>query len=219
MPKSRIIFNRIIQLLYPLLTYFLIYNFLYMLTSNIWGSFMSPLFWLGVSAVVTIVIIYLIYIRLPIVRNNKLYNRDTFLWEILGIGAIVVLGILLNILFTRLGILQMSDSYAKANEMLYSGNIICKIIVNCMLIPVLEELVYRGCICGQLKMWLGMWPAVIISALIFGMMHMNLVQFLYASIMGIALGYLYGKTDKLHLTILAHGLTNLVVVLATIIGG
>ncbi|MBR1572582.1 MAG: CPBP family intramembrane metalloprotease [Lachnospiraceae bacterium] len=219
MPKSRIIFNRIIQLIYPLFAYFLIYNSLYMLTNNIWGGFMPPLFWLGVSAAITIVVIFFIYVRLPIVRNTKFYNRDTFKWEILGIVAVVFVGILLNVLFTKLGILQISESYTKANEVLYSGNIICKIIVNCMLIPVLEELVYRGCICGQLKMWLGMWPAVIISALIFGMMHMNLVQFLYASVMGIALGYVYSKTDKLHLTILAHGLTNLVVVLTTIVGG
>ena len=139
MPKSRIIFNRIIQLIYPLLAYFLIYNSLYMLTNNIWGGFMPPLFWLGVSAAITIVVIFFIYVRLPIVRNTKFYNRDTFKWEILGIVAVVFVGILLNVLFTKLGILQISESYTKANEVLYSGNIVCKIIVNCMLIPVLEE--------------------------------------------------------------------------------
>ena len=103
-----------------------------------------------------------------------------------------------------------------------------------MVIPSLEELLYRGIICGQIEAWGSInsvlidkpakpsvgyrVAAVLISALIFGALHFNVVQFLYACVMGCFLGVAYIRTHRLWVVMVAHGLTNLVVILATMAG-
>lgn len=55
--------------------------------------------------------------------------------------------------------------------------------------PVFEELVFRGMILQSLKRH-GRVFAIVLSALLFGLMHGNLTQFFFAGLMGLILGYL-----------------------------
>lgn len=41
------------------------------------------------------------------------------------------------------------------------------------------------------------WPAAVLSGIAFGVYHMNLIQGVYASLMGILLAYIYEKTNSL----------------------
>ena len=60
-----------------------------------------------------------------------------------------------------------------------------------------------------------MTPALIGSALIFGIMHVNLVQFLYAAVIGLLLAFVLEKTGKLSMAVFGHIAANLVAVLRT----
>ncbi len=71
-----------------------------------------------------------------------------------------------------------------------------------------EELLFRGVILSNLKPY-GKGMAVIISALLFGLMHMNLSQLLYATAAGVVLGVVYVTTNSLWLCILVHFANNL----------
>ena len=51
---------------------------------------------------------------------------------------------------------------------------------------------------------LGVAPAIICSALIFGLVHANLVQFLYAVVLGCLLAFLYEKTGFFYVPVLGH---------------
>ena len=112
-----------------------------------------------------------------------------------------------------LGIVENSDGFQSASKKLTDGTLIIKILSNVIIIPILEELLYRGIIAGQVCLWYGWIAATIFSSFCFGISHFNIVQFLYALIVGIALGTLYCKTKRLSLCILAHGITNLIVIL------
>ena len=48
------------------------------------------------------------------------------------------------------------------------------------------------------------------SALIFGIMHVNLVQFLYAAVIGLLLAFVLEKTGKLSMAVFGHIAANLV---------
>ena len=111
-----------------------------------------------------------------------------------------------------------SSGYAQANATLYAGGLLTKIFANCISIPILEELVYRGIVCGQLSLWYDEKIAVIISAFCFGIMHFNVVQFLYGFLVGLAIATVYIKTRKLWVVIVAHGLTNFIVVILASLG-
>lgn len=205
--------NRIWQIVYPLGAYYALYSVLYTVFKKIFANVASPLFWLGVASALTIPFIYGIYKQMPIIRNPHPFDKDVIMKEILYILGIVTLGVLLNVVITHTPLMEQSEGFAKANEVFQADSLLTKVFTNCICIPILEELVYRGIIAGQLLVWRGTVVAMMISSLLFGAMHFNLVQFLYAFLVGLALAYVYTKTNKLWIVIIAHGLTNFAVVM------
>jgi membrane protease YdiL (CAAX protease family) len=78
-----------------------------------------------------------------------------------------------------------------------------------ILAPLLEEVLFRGAIQGYLmRHFKKPWVAIIISALIFGIYHMNPVQVVYATLLGIVLGWIYYRTGNLLSVIVGHILNN-----------
>ena len=77
-----------------------------------------------------------------------------------------------------------------------------------------EELVFRGIVFQGLKRY-GKAAAIFGSALLFGIMHMNVVQFIYAFQCGLLLGLVVYKTDNIKYGIIMHGLSNLISVVVT----
>lgn len=74
--------------------------------------------------------------------------------------------------------------------------------------PILEEFFFRKLLIDRLRGY-GDKLAIIVSALLFGMFHMNLSQIFYAIGVGLVFGYIYCKTGKIWLSILLHGTFNL----------
>lgn len=80
------------------------------------------------------------------------------------------------------------------------------------LIPaVMEEYLLRGIVLTTLRP-LGDSAAVVLSAILFGLLHGNLTQAPYACLIGLILGSLYVYTDSLHCVIAVHALSNTVAV-------
>ena len=67
-----------------------------------------------------------------------------------------------------------------------------------------EELLYRGVVERRLSLLCGSAPAIVLSAVTFGVMHWNVVQFLYAGILGLLLAWLLERTGFLYAPVLAH---------------
>lgn len=59
--------------------------------------------------------------------------------------------------------------------------------------PLLEELLFRGMIYKRLRDLCSAKTAILVSAAFFGIFHGNLVQFVYAFIIGIMLAFVYEK--------------------------
>ena len=74
--------------------------------------------------------------------------------------------------------------------------------------PVLEELLFRGAITKALLQQYHPTKAILISALLFGIFHINPVQILPAFLIGILLAWSYYKTGSLIPCILMHILNN-----------
>lgn len=83
------------------------------------------------------------------------------------------------------------------------------IIAACVLAPLVEEGIFRGAIERKLleKNW-NPWWAIVISATIFALVHMNLTQGLIAMILGLFLGWIYYRTRNLWLCVFVHALNN-----------
>lgn len=72
-----------------------------------------------------------------------------------------------------------------------------------------EELAFRGLILQGLRSSLGAVSAVVLSALLFGVMHLDPLQGLGAFITGLYLGYLTVRSGSIYPAIAAHGVNNL----------
>lgn len=74
--------------------------------------------------------------------------------------------------------------------------------------PVLEELLFRGAITKTLLKQYSPTKAILISALIFGVIHINPAQIIPAFLIGILFAWIYYKTASLIPCILMHILNN-----------
>lgn len=82
------------------------------------------------------------------------------------------------------------------------------LLYSCVLAPFLEEMLFRGVI---LRSFLNRYPpgrAIIATALLFGIFHLNAYQFVTASLGGLVLGWLYERTRSLWPSIALHALYN-----------
>lgn len=74
--------------------------------------------------------------------------------------------------------------------------------------PVLEELLFRGAITKVLLKTYSPAKAIILSALVFGVFHINPAQIIVGMLFGLVLGWIYYKTASLIPCILIHMLNN-----------
>ena len=84
--------------------------------------------------------------------------------------------------------------------------------------PLLEEVLFRGAIQGYMMRHFKPWTAIICSALVFGLIHMNPVQIVYATCLGIIFGWIYYRTGSLLPVILGHILNNGFATIVTLSG-
>ena len=88
------------------------------------------------------------------------------------------------------------------------SNIFLKLCIYVVIVPILEELFFRVTIAYGLKNTYNKKIAIFISALLFGLLHLNIYQFVVGTIMGIFLAYIYLETQSLILPIVAHVISN-----------
>ena len=82
------------------------------------------------------------------------------------------------------------------------------LFVSTAVIPaIVEEIMFRGIILTNLIPY-GRGTAIICSAFLFGLMHMNPSQFFYTTLMGIFLGYIYVRTRSIWICVLIHFVNN-----------
>ncbi|RGF13787.1 CPBP family intramembrane metalloprotease [Blautia sp. AM16-16B] len=161
-------------------------------------------------------ILYLFY------RKDQMHRKEGFsgtgkafvwappvIWFSVIILAIAT-GQFLNDLINGLHLNDLFTGYSEVSEQAFSGQPVgLMILVVGIIGPICEELMFRGIVFHRLKDWVKPQAAIVISALLFGIYHGNVVQFFYATCMGVMLAVIYDKTGTLWISIVAHIAANL----------
>lgn len=92
------------------------------------------------------------------------------------------------------------------------GTYILAVVLLAILPAIGEELVFRGMILHGLRSRFKDAIAVVLSALMFALMHMNLQQLVYPFLLGIIMGWIVLRTGSLVSSILVHFINNFLVV-------
>ena len=207
------------QILYPIGIYYvvssLVFFFLqFMIVSTAETYMLRQL----ICGAVTIPFVYTFYKQDQRTRDVVFGKNDkqpvvVWLKEILlAAGATAALGAAVNDIIAMTPLMQTSTGFQEANESFFAGSMLLELLGSCLVIPIAEELLFRGVVYQRCKMFWGMKTGIIISALLFGIVHANLVQFIYATLLGLLLALLIEKTGKLSMAVIGHMAANTVAV-------
>ncbi len=134
------------------------------------------------------------------------YSRDTFSKMKLPI-LVGVLWFFADAMLEDLLTIEMPEELQKTFKVLMHSPV--GVFGICVGAPVLEELLMRTAILGlMLRGGVKPWIAITISALAFGLMHMNMAQFVFAGIGGLMLGFVYYKTKNVFAVMIIHAIQN-----------
>lgn len=165
-------------------------------------------------------VLYTLMMGLPVLLCTWIHQRRTVLYPCQPVGAgtavMVVLGGLAlcvmadfavsysNVFFNALGF------YYPGSPSLQNGTVtglLLNLLVSAVLPAILEEMLFRGYVLQTLRPF-GDGVAVFGSALLFGLMHTNIVQIPFALLLGLVFGFLVVKTGNILLPMILHFLNN-----------
>ncbi|WP_216831741.1 CPBP family intramembrane glutamic endopeptidase [Alkalihalobacterium elongatum] len=180
-----------------------------------------PGIWSTVSFSAALLII--IILLLPDIKNrhearDRSSKMDAAMWSILGvILAFVAQYISIYISVFLLGVEPGSENTERISE--YARVFPLFIIVMAVIGPILEEIIFRKVIFGSLYKKFNFIIAALISSLIFAVVHADLDYLLVYTALAFVFAYLYVKTKRILVPIIAHVAMNTLAVLVHVIYG
>lgn len=101
---------------------------------------------------------------------------------------------------------SVMDSYEELIEMAGLGQVtVLGVLYGVILGPIAEEVVFRGVtLYYAQKFTRRFWLANLLQAVLFGVLHLNLVQGLYAAVLGLVIGWIYHRFHSMYGCIWLH---------------
>jgi len=182
--------------------------------------FMLPMKYLPEHKMLILLIAYVFSMTMTILATKKIFNRRAKLNFKPGFWYLLPVIIVVTFLFLMLGNIlvallpeptgKLAEIYEKFQESmkLVMENKVLGFLMLAIAAPLLEEILFRGIILKALLKKYSPYKAILISAFTFGIFHLNPWQFLFASVLGLWLGYVYWKTRSLFYPVMIHFIVN-----------
>jgi len=98
------------------------------------------------------------------------------------------------------------------------NELLLMLLVGSVLAPLVEEVYFRGMVYPVLRQYLGMTWGMIVSGILFGMMHWDLWRTVPLALGGIILAYIYERSRTIYAPWIAHGVWNGVMAVIVYLG-
>ena len=138
-------------------------------------------------------------------RENRLKGRDALLCVFWGIAACLAA----NTLIKASGVSGLFPGYSRLAEDLYAPPVGLQICAMGAVIPLAEELIFRGLGFCRLRSHTGFAQAALLSSALFGLWHGNVLQGIYGFSMGMLLAWVMERKKNLLAPVLMHMAANL----------
>lgn len=155
-----------------------------------------------------------IYLLLSIFRKESFVDASGFkkvrmkyiaLSALMGVGASVVLTMALSFIPVD----RWFPEYVETMDKMFGrGNLLSVIIGTGLTAPFIEEIIFRGFILKELEKNLPVTVAVVIQGILFGIFHFNMLQSIYAALLGVLLGFVFVWTRSIWAPIIVHMFIN-----------
>ncbi len=114
---------------------------------------------------------------------------------------------------TILPIDNILGSYEEVGNSFAANPLVLQILALVIMGPLTEEIIFRGLVYKRVKRYTDSVKGAIISAVVFGIYHYNLVQGIYGFILGILLVFVYEKYKTIAAPVIMHLSANLIALL------
>lgn len=195
---------------------FLLWCFLYCavaVVGNIVGDITKSdevMSWTILSGFILMTVVYLgkRYVALSFGRIGR-----RMLWPAVGMSVLIAAAYVF-VLVSAFTLIDMEhlfpkeiESLEETGEHLFPG--IAGLLYGCIFCPILEEIGLRGILLGGLlKTRCRPWLAILISALVFALLHGVGVHFVGSLVFAIIVGWLYWRTDSIIPCMIVHVVNN-----------
>lgn len=145
----------------------------------------------------------------PLAPSKPVRLDVAFLGIVGGVGACMAANIVTSYVLAFLE--QFGITAPEAPKMMLNtpNSYLLNLFIIAVLPAILEEAVFRGCVLRLLRPY-GEWFAIVVSAVVFGLMHGNIRQIPFAIIVGLVLGWLYVITNNIWIPVTVHFINNAV---------
>lgn len=103
---------------------------------------------------------------------------------------------------------QMSGATESVSELSGGLPFALAVLLICVTPAIFEEMAFRGGLFSCFRGFKSPWPAILISAVVFGAFHGSFWRFVPTAMLGIAMGYLLAETDNMFYNMLFHLINN-----------
>ena len=140
--------------------------------------------------------------------SKKVGKAKFTAWVLLGMGGAMLANLLVSWLITFttevLGYELTQNDYGTASDPL---SLFVMFFAIAVAPAIFEEFAFRCCALGALKKF-GKGFAVFSVSIIFGLIHGNVIQFVFAFFVGLILAYITVQTDNVLIAMVIHGINN-----------
>lgn len=150
------------------------------------------------------------------IKTSKVKLNDLLKYISIGLSACMVANYLTTILQNVLSFVGVESSY---NSDIITNNLpenILYFLTIAIIPPIVEEFAFRGVVLGKLRKY-GDNFAILVSAIMFGLIHGNLQQAPAGFVIGLVLAFITIKSSSLLPAIIIHFLNNGISVITSII--
>lgn len=146
------------------------------------------------------------------VRAAMFGLRPTRLWRAVGLGALTLAGFLLfSLIWTSIFNVKEEKLLEQLGTNQSAVLLVLSAALTCVVAPLCEEFLFRGFIFTALRNWKGLYPAAILTGVLFGGVHAGsapALDLVPLGVLGFGLCLLYRATGSLYPCIAAHCVNN-----------
>lgn len=164
-----------------------------------------------ITLIVDVVLIPLYYFLFRLDRRSAPQTKissirplDYLLVAVLAIAS----NFLISAVIVGFNLYSLFPDYANLGEMIGSAPMWLRFLTVGIAAPIVEELLMRGLVLDRMRRYMPVIPAILIQAVIFGVIHMNILQGAYAALLGVILGIIYVRYNSIVPCIVFHIVLN-----------
>lgn len=148
----------------------------------------------------------LAFIFLPLlIKDYKKINFDKK--NKINYLQLILIGIILSLIYNVFA--YYFNFLLKTSLFDNNNNLIVTLISTGLIGPIIEELMFRGIIYNELKSKYSNMKSILITTIFFAVIHMNIIQILYAFALGFILIFVYEKYKNIKAPIILHMASNI----------